>query len=106
MHDDCNTGDPIRQGDDWLSANVPAILGSNAYADHGAVFIAWDFSSAGYVPLGFIALSEKARPGFGGQTKLTTSSTLRSMQEILGVTPLLGDAANAPDVGELFVSFP
>ena len=106
MHDDCKTGDPIKQGDDWLSTAVPPILASKQYADAGAVFIAWDFTSAGYVPLGFIALSPKALPGFAGQTMLTASSTLRSLQEIFGVGPLLGDAANAADVGELFASFP
>lgn len=106
MHDDCNTGDPVRQGDDWLSKAVPAVVASSAYADGGALFIAWDFSDTGYVPIGLIALSAKARPGFAGVTTLTTSSTLRSLQEIFGVTPLLGDAAKATDLAELFTSFP
>jgi hypothetical protein len=106
MHDDCNTGDPIQQGDDWLSTAIPPILASKAYTDGGAVFVAWDFASAGYVPIGFIALSSKARVGFAGKTTLTVSSALRSLQEIFGVEPLLGDATNATDVGGLFESFP
>ena len=106
MHDDCNTGDPVKQGDDWLATAVPPILASKAYAAGGALLIAWDFTATGYVPLGLIALSSKARVGFAGKTTLTPSSVLRSVQEIFGVTPLLGDAANAVDVGELFTSFP
>jgi len=106
MHDDCNTSDPIQQGDDWLSTAVPPILASKAYANAGAVFIGWDFTSAGYVPLGFIALSPGVRVGFAGKTTLTPSSALRSLQEIFGVEPLLGDAKNAADVGGLFESFP
>ena len=106
MHDDCNTGDPVKQGDDWLAAAVPPILASKTYAAGGAVLIGWDFTSAGYVPLGLIALSPKARPGFAGKTTLTPSSVLRSVQEVLGVSPLLGDAANAVDVAGLFESFP
>jgi hypothetical protein len=106
MHDDCNTGDPVHQGDAWLAANVPAILGSKAFAAGGALFVVWDFAPAGYDPVGFIALSAKARPGFAGSTKLTHSSTLRSVEEIFGVTPLLGDAANATDVEGMFTSFP
>jgi hypothetical protein len=106
MHDDCNTGDPVQQGDDWLASALPPILASKAYADAGAVFIAWDFASAGYVPIGFIALSANARPGFAGTAMLTPSSALRSLQEIYGVTPLLGDAKNAADVAGLFASFP
>jgi hypothetical protein len=31
---------------------------------------------------------------------------LRSVQEIFGVTPLLGDAANATSLGDLFRSSP
>jgi len=34
------------------------------------------------------------------------SSTLRTIEEIFGVTPMLGDAANATDLSDLFVSFP
>ncbi|HEY3822007.1 MAG TPA: alkaline phosphatase family protein [Polyangiaceae bacterium] len=106
MHDECNTTDAVKQGDDWLSTAIPPILASKAYADAGAVFIAWDFASTGYVPIGFIALSPKARAGFAGTTTLTPSSALRSLQEIFGVEPLLGDATNATDVKGLFESFP
>jgi hypothetical protein len=106
MHDSCDGGAPITQGDTWLSNAVPPILASKAYTDGGAVFIAWDFASAGYVPIGFIALSPKARAGFAGQTNLTPSSALRSLQEIFGVEPLLGDATNAKDLEGLFESFP
>jgi hypothetical protein len=106
MHDDCNTGDPVRQGDDWLAANVPAILASTAYGSGGAVFVAWDFSNTGYDPVGFIALSPKVRAGYSSKTTHTTSSTLRSLQVIFGVSPFLGDAANANDVREMFQSFP
>jgi phospholipase C len=106
MHDNCSTGDPVKQGDDWLKANIPGILSSKAYADGGVVFIAWDYSNTGYDPIGFIAISPKAHPGFASKTKHTTSSTLRSLQEIFGVSPFIGDAANANDVSEMFTSFP
>jgi hypothetical protein len=107
MHDDCNnSGDPVRQGDDWLSTYVPRLLASKAYADGGAVFIAWDYTNDGYLPIGFIALGANAKAGYASHAQLTTSSTLRSLQEIFGVGPPLRDAANANDVGDLFVSFP
>lgn len=106
MHDDCNTGDPVKQGDDWLGSVVPGILASNAYTSGGAVFVAWDYTNTGYDPVGFIALSPRARAGYASKAKHTTSSTLRSLQTIFGVSPLLGDAANANDVGEMFTSFP
>ncbi len=107
MHDDCTGGsDPVAQGDAWLAANLPAILASKTYAAGGAVFVAWDYDPDGYGPVGFIALSANARAGLASTTKHTTSTTLRSLQEIFGLTPLLGDAANADDVAEMFTSFP
>ena len=35
----------------------------------------------------------------------THSSTLRTLQEIFGVQPFLGDAANATDLSDLFSDF-
>jgi len=41
MHDSCAPlNDPIRQGDTWLSQNLPAILDSAAYRSGGAVYAA------------------------------------------------------------------
>ena len=36
----------------------------------------------------------------------THSSTLRTIQELLGVGPFLGDAVNATNLSDLFQSFP
>jgi len=105
MHDTC-TGDAIRQGDDWLKANVPVIQASQAYKT-GAIFITWDESEGGEYPIGMIVLSPFAKGGgYVGATKYYHSSMLRSAQEILGVTPLLRDAANQPDLSDLFTAFP
>jgi hypothetical protein len=106
-HDSCAPlFDPIRQADDWLSHEVPKILASPAY-QHGAyVFIAWDESETTSGPIGLIALSQNAKVGYANALPYTHSSTLRSLQEIFGVGPLLGDAVNATDLGDLFASFP
>jgi hypothetical protein len=106
MHDDCNTGDRVRQGDDWLAANIPALLSSQAFANGAVVLIGWDYSPDGYVPIGLIALSAKAKPGYGCGAQLTPSSTLRTLQELFGVSPLLGDATNSADLSDLFLQFP
>jgi phospholipase C len=35
MHDSCApTSNPVKQGDDWLAANLPVILSSNAYQNN------------------------------------------------------------------------
>ena len=98
----CATSDSIRNGDTWLSQEVPKILASRQYQEGGALFITWDESEGGDVPIGFIALSPLAKPGYSNQVLYSHSSTLRTVQEIFGVTPFLGDAANATDLKDLF----
>jgi hypothetical protein len=108
MHDSsgCATPDAVANGDGWLSREVPKILASKAYKNGGAIFITWDESEGGNTPIGFIALSPLAKAGYSNQIAYSHSSTLRSIQTILGVTPFLGDAANATDLSDLFRSFP
>lgn len=105
MHDDC-TGDRIKQGDDWLAAEVPKIQASDAYQQGGAIFITWDEGGSGNEPIGMIVLSPFARVGYSNEIEYSHSSTLRTMQTIFGVGPLLHDAANAEDLGDLFTTFP
>jgi phosphatidylinositol-3-phosphatase len=99
MHD-CSIAD----GDRWLSQELPKIMASAAYQASGAIFLTWDEGAADRDgPLGMIVLSPKAKVGYTNSIHYTHSSTLRTLQEIFGVGPLLGDAANAPDLGDLFV---
>jgi hypothetical protein len=108
MHDTCAPqNDSIKQGDDWLSHEVPKIQASSAYASGAYVLITWDEAEGGVDgPIGMIALSKNAKVGYSGSLHYTHSSTLRSLQEIFGVSPFLGDAANATDLADLFTSFP
>jgi hypothetical protein len=103
-HDSCAPlFNPVRQGDNWLAAEVPKILNSTAYQNSGALFITWDESTTGDGPIGLIVDSPLARGGgYANSFYYTHSSTLRTVQEIFGVTPLLGDAANARDLSDFF----
>jgi len=96
MHD-CS----VTTGDTWLSQTVPAILSSQAYADGGMVLITWDEGEGGDGPIGMIVLSPFARVNYSNAIQYTHSSTLRTVQEIFGATPLLRDAANATDLSDL-----
>ncbi len=50
-----------------------------------------------------IALSPFAKgDGYANTIPYTHSSTLRTIQRIFGVTPFLGDAAQATDLSDLF----
>jgi phosphatidylinositol-3-phosphatase len=104
MHSTCApTNDSVKQGDTWLAQNLPAILNSAAYKSGGIVFITWDEGEGGDGPIGMIVLSPDAKGGgYSNTIHYTHSSTLRTLEEIFGVTPLLCDAAHAADLRDLF----
>jgi hypothetical protein len=107
-HDSCPPlANPVMQTDAWLAGAIPNILNSQAYQDRGAIFLLWDEGEGGSDgPIPAILLSPLARGGgYSSQTHYTHSSTLRTLQEIFGVTPLLGDAAAANDLADLFSQF-
>jgi phosphatidylinositol-3-phosphatase len=108
MHDSCAPlNNPTQQGDTWLSTEVPTILASQAYTDLGALLITWDEGLGGDGPIGMIVLSPHGKGGgYSNSLHYTHSSTLRTVQEIFGVNPLLGDAANATDLSDLFTTLP
>ncbi len=103
----CASADQVALGDTWLSTAVPPILAAPAYRNNGVLLITWDEGTGGDGPIGMIVLSPWAKGGgYTNTVYYTHSSTLRSLQEIFGVTPLLGDAAQATDLSDLFTSFP
>ena len=113
------TGDAarIKQGDNFLSQIVPALMASDAYNNHAVIVLWWDESEKDGVAgdnaddfqhtLPMIIISKDAHRNVDGlpyasALNYTHSSFLRTMQEIFGVGPLLGDAANSNDLSDLF----
>jgi phosphatidylinositol-3-phosphatase len=108
-HDYCHTNGQVWQMDNWLSQEIPMITNSAAYLSNGSIFLLWDEGSfqtngvQGDGPMPFIVLSPLAKGGgYSNAIPYTHSSTLRTLQEIFGVSPFLGDAANAHDLSDLF----
>jgi phosphatidylinositol-3-phosphatase len=107
MHDVCGTMDKIRQGDDWLRAEIPKIQALTAYRDDGAIFIVWDESDDHGTndPTGLILLSANGKKNYSNAVPYTHSSLLRTLQDIFGVNATyLGHAADVGvnDLGDLF----
>lgn len=112
------TGDAanIKQGDDFLSQVVPAIMASASYKDGGVIVIWCDESEPDLhgdnadnfthtIPE--IIISSLMHPNVDGhpyasQMNLSHSSDLRTWQEVFHVGPYLADAANAADLSDLF----
>jgi hypothetical protein len=110
--DDQEPEDNTARGDEWLKENVPVILQSDAYKDNGALIIVWDEAedsgqfADGPIPMFLLSPLAKGRgvAPYSNSIHYTHSSTLKTIQEIFGVGPLLGDAANpkTSDLSDLF----
>jgi hypothetical protein len=108
-HDTCPPlNDQVRQSDSWLARELPVIMGSVAYTNGGAIFITWDEGASGDHPIGMIVVSPLAKPGYGyaGSVQYSHASTVRTVEEILGLTPLLRDAGSATSLSNLFTTYP
>jgi len=95
MHSNSCAGsaDPIKQGDDWLAANVPAI---QAYvnAHQGVLFIVWDepVGSTGTIPL--IVVGPHVKPNFASTVTYSHSSLVKSVEQILALPTLAAVASD------------
>ncbi len=111
----CDSSEPTdntQRSDAWLRQNVPMILESEEYKEGGALFIIWDeaedsgkFSDG---PVGMFLLSPFAKGGgskpYSNSIHYDHSSTLKTLQEIFGVRPFLGAAAEeeTKDLSDFF----
>jgi phosphatidylinositol-3-phosphatase len=106
-HDSCPPlNDQVRQSDAWLARELPAIMDSQTFKDGGAIFITWDEGAAGDHPIGMIVVSPLAKPGYAGSLGYSHASTVRTIEEIFGITPLLRDAGSATSLSDLFSTYP
>lgn len=93
-----------KQADTWLSREIPKIMASAAYKDNGAIFVTWDEGGDGNNPIGMIVLSPLAKVGYSNTVAYSHASLLRTMQDIFGLQPYLGEAAQATSLADLFIS--
>jgi hypothetical protein len=109
MHDfeGCETPDVVKNGDLWLSRELPKIFASKAYKEGGALFIVWDENEGNPGDsIGMMVLSPFAKKGYQNDIAYTHSSLLRTMQDVFAVGPYLRDAEGANDLSDFFVSYP
>lgn len=93
MHSNSCAGssDTIRQGDTWLSQNVPAII-NYINAHQGVLFIVWDEpeGSTGMIPL--IVVGPHVKRNFISTVQYTHGSLVKSVEAILQL-PVLSKVA-------------
>jgi hypothetical protein len=111
--DSTEPDDNTRRSDAWLGTNVPLILNAEEYKRGGALFIIWDEAedSGKYSdgPIGMFVLSPFAKgrgvEAYSNSIHYDHSSTLKTLQEIFGVRPLLRAAASpaTKDLSDFFL---
>lgn len=90
------------QADAWLKSNIPVIQASAAY-QNATIFIVWDEGTfPTHNPSGLIAVSPFSKKNYSNMIAYSHGSTVRTVEEIFGLSPLLGTAANATDLSDLF----
>jgi hypothetical protein len=106
MHSSCASMNKIKQGDQWLQANLPTVFNSQWYTSGGIVIITWDSATTadksgwntgngGHVPTIVISATSAGAFGSGGNHY----GTLRAIEEAYGVG-LLGKSSS-PANGDL-----
>ena len=88
------------------------IMQSDAYKQGGAIFVVWDEAedsdqySDGPIPVFLLSPFAKGagKKGYSNSIRYDHSSTLKTIEEIFGVGPFLGAAADAKtvDLSDLF----
>jgi phosphatidylinositol-3-phosphatase len=95
----CPDSNRTRAGDDWLAANLPALI-DFVDAHGGVIFVTWEEADRS-TTLPFLALGPDVKPGYAGGVPYTHGSTLKTIEELLGL-PILPAAAAASDLMDLF----
>jgi hypothetical protein len=105
-HDSCG-GNEVAHIDGWLRSFLPQIFNSAQYKQgHVVVFLATDEAQNGDGPIPFLALGQRVKRGYRNEIRYTHSSLLRTLEEIFDLGPLLGNAARANDLRDLFNGLP
>jgi phosphatidylinositol-3-phosphatase len=104
MHSNCS-GDPVKQGDLWLAAQVPLLLATPGFAAGGSdvLFIVGDELPAalGTGPMPFIVVSPLAKAGATTPGAYDHYSLLATLEDGLGL-PRLGNAEASATIADVW----
>ena len=92
----------VQTGDTWLQKYITQILSSAEYrSGNTALFLTWDEGS-GDQHIATVVVSPSTAPGTTDGTTFNHYSMLRATEEMLGLSPLIGQAATATSMRGAF----
>jgi hypothetical protein len=93
----------VATGNAWLERFMPKIFSSPEYrAGRTAVFLTWDESDGGGNHVPTLVVAPPVQRGTTSRARFNHYSLLRTTQELLGLRPFLGHAANARSMRNAF----
>ena len=94
----------VADGDGWLRSFLPKLIAAPQYsAGRAAIFVTWDEADGGGDNhILTLVIAPSVVPGTSVAAGLDHYSLLRATQEMLSLTPLLGNAATATDMRHAF----
>jgi phosphatidylinositol-3-phosphatase len=105
-HTTCTQQDKVFNIDNWLSSNIGPVLASERFKSGGLLIILFDSGGDDHVNGGghvFALFAQaKAKPGYHSTTFAQHQSTLRISSEGLGISPVPGAGATAPNLADMF----
>jgi hypothetical protein len=89
----------IKAGDDWFREFLPKLLATPEYqAGNTAILVTWDEGQLTNSQVPLFVVSPYVAPGAREPGHFTHYSLVHTMQEMMGLSPFLGNAAGAPSM--------
>ena len=86
----------IQNGDNWAKTYLPALISSSQFqAGRTAIIITWDEGNGSDFTVPFIVVTPYTKAGGVSSVAYDHYSTLKGIEQMLGVTPFLGHAGDA-----------
>jgi phosphatidylinositol-3-phosphatase len=106
MNNDAHNG-TLGTADAWLKNNIGPVLSSSTFQQDGLMIIVFDESvdsdtTNGGGHIAMLVIGPKVKGGYKSTTTYKHQSTLRLIEQALGMSSFPGAAASAPGMGEFF----
>src|SRR5207248_5925519 len=104
MNNDAHSG-TLGTADAWLKNNIPSVLSSIAFQQDGLLIILFDESvdsdtSHGGGHIAMLMIGPNVKRDYKSTITYQHQSTLKLIEQALGMSSFLGTAASAPGMGE------